>query len=240
MATGETVIGLRALAAPEEMREAVALQKAIWGFEDVELLPVRLFIVATKIGGQVFGAYDGKRMVGFSLAIPGVKPGARSYLHSHMVGVEQKYRNFGVGRMLKLRQREEAISRNLDLMEWTFDPLEVKNAYFNIERLGAIVRRFTRNQYGMTSSHLHRGLPTDRCTAEWMIQADRVERVLNGESAPRLPVVTRIAVPLNLELAHKEQARVSDAFSEHLGRGLAVTGFERGEAEGTYLLTEWP
>lgn len=222
------------------MRLAVALQKAIWGFEDIELLPVRLFVVATKIGGQVFGAYAGDKMVGFSLAIPGIKPGVRAYLHSHMVGVAQDYRDYGVGRMLKLRQRDEALSRGLDLMEWTFDPLEIKNAYFNIERLGAVVRRFVRNQYGMTTSHLHRGLPTDRCTAEWWIDSDRVKNVLAGETVPRSTVQARISVPLDLKLAHAEQARVSDQFSEYFERGLAVTGFERGSSEGTYLLTQWP
>lgn len=222
------------------MRTAVALQKSIWGFDDIELLPVRLFIVATKIGGQVFGAYDGRTMIGFSLAIPGIKPGARPYLHSHIVGVAPAYRNSGVGRMIKLRQREAAISSGLDLMEWTFDPLEIKNAYFNIERLGAIVRRFVRNQYGMTSSHLHRGLPTDRCTAEWWIQSERVTSVLNGGTPQRFPVEARIAVPLDLKLAHAEQSRVSDQFSEFFERGLAVTGFERGDRQGTYLLTQWP
>ena len=240
LATGETVIEVRALTTPAEMRTAVALQKSIWGFEDVDLLPPRLFIVATKIGGQVFGAYDGETMVGFSLAIPGIKPGVRSYLHSHMVGVAESHRNYGVGRMIKLRQREEALSRGIDLMEWTFDPLEVKNAYFNIERLGAIVRRFVRNQYGLTSSHLHRGLPTDRCTAEWWIQSDRVQGVLQGNPTPRLAVQARISVSLDLAVARAEQARIADQFSEHFERGLAVTGFERGVSEGTYLLTQWP
>ena len=240
LAKGETVIDVRALSTPEEMRTAVALQKSIWGFDDIELLPVRLFIVATKIGGQVFGAYHGHRMVGFSLAIPGLKPGARPYLHSHIVGVEPNFRDLGLGRTIKLRQREAAIAAGLDLMEWTFDPLEVKNAYFNIERLGAIVRRFVRNQYGMTSSHLHRGLPTDRCTAEWWIQSDRVDSILRGEQQPRLPVKGRVCVPLDLRLAHAAQARMSDQFCEYFDRGLVITGFERGEQEGTYLLTQWP
>jgi len=240
LATGERVIGVRALVTPAEMREAVALQKSIWGFADIELLPVRLFIVATKIGGHVFGAYDGSALVGFCLAIPGIKAGARPYSHSHMVGVAPSYRNYGVGRLLKLRQREDAIARGLDLMEWTFDPLEIKNAYFNIERLGAIVRRFVRNQYGTTTSHLHRGLPTDRCTAEWWMTSERVERVLGGEPPARLPVEARIRVPMDLGLAQAQQARVSDQFSEYFDRGLCVTGFERGATEGTYLLSPWP
>ncbi|MGH7487194.1 MAG: GNAT family N-acetyltransferase, partial [bacterium] len=161
------MIAVRALTEHKEFEEAVGLQKVIWGFEEIELLPVRLFVVAIKVGGQAFGAFDGERMIAFCLAIPGLKPGGRSYLHSHMLGVLPEYRNRGVGRLLKLEQRNDAIARGIELIEWTFDPLELKNAYFNIERLGAIVRRYVPNQYGTTSSHLHGGLPTDRCVAEW-------------------------------------------------------------------------
>lgn len=239
VASGEIVIDIRALTTPAEMHQAVALQKVIWGFEDVELLPVRLFTVATKIGGQAFGAFDNERMVGFCLAIPGVKPGASAYLHSHMLGVTASHRDYGIGRMLKLRQREDAIARGIELMEWTFDPLEIKNAYFNIERLGAVVRRFVRNQYGTTTSHLHRGMPTDRCTAEWWIQSPRVIGALSGASEDLNPVEARIAVPADPDLARAQQERVSGEFSEYFERGLAVTGFERSDSEGIYLLTKW-
>ena len=94
------------------------------------------------------------RMIAFCLAIPGLKPGGKPYLHSHMLGVLPEYRNAGIGRQLKLRQRDDALARGIDLIEWTFDPLEIKNAYFNVERLGAIVRRYVRNQYGTTSAAL--------------------------------------------------------------------------------------
>ena len=89
--------------------------------------------------------------------------------------------------MLKLRQREEALERGVQLVEWTFDPLELKNAFFNIERLGAIVRRYVLNQYGTTTSHLHGGLPTDRCVAEWHV-ATRVEwiRFSTGSGLPKM------------------------------------------------------
>src|SRR5688500_11969192 len=102
------MIAVRALTAHADLAEAVRLQKEIWGFGDIDLLPLRLFVVATKIGGQVFGAFDDDHMIGFLLAIPGVKPGGMSYLHSHMMGVLAPYRDKGIGRMLKLRQRTEA------------------------------------------------------------------------------------------------------------------------------------
>ncbi len=179
------MIEIRALSTEAEFAEAVDLQKRIWNFADIELLPVRLFVVANKVGGHSFGAYDGARMVGFLLAIPGIKAGATSYLHSHMLGVLSEYRDLGLGRKLKLRQRDDAIARGIDLVEWTFDPLEIKNAFFNMERLGAIVRRYVENQYGTTSSPLHGGLPTDRCTAEWWVASERVKRILAGEKPDR-------------------------------------------------------
>src|SRR3974377_968832 len=115
------MIQVRSLTEHDQFREAVSLQQEIWGFEDFELLPVRLFVVATKVGGQAFGAYDGGRMVGFCLSIPGLKAGGGYYLHSHMLGVVNEYRNSGVGRMLKLAQRDDALRRGIKLIEWTFD-----------------------------------------------------------------------------------------------------------------------
>lgn len=241
------MIEVRPLTQHAEFAEAVQLQQTIWGFEEIELLPVRLFVTATKVGGQAFGGFDGSRMIGFCLAIPGIKPPEKVYLHSHMLGVLKEYRDHGVGRMLKLAQREDAIRRGISLIEWTFDPLEIKNAYFNMERLGAIVRRFVFNQYGTTSSHLHGGLPTDRCFAEWHVNSDRVEAVLAGRAPERSPILARIEVPAEIyqikendvPRAREIQKRVSGAFEEHFSKGLAVTAFERTPESGTYLLSEW-
>src|SRR5262249_40593974 len=134
----------------EEMRACFALQKEVWNFSDAELVPVRLFVVGEKIGGQVIGAYDGKQLLGFAFALPGYR-GGHAYLHSHMVGVRKSYRDRGLGQRIKFFQRGDALGRGFELMEWTFDPLEIKNAYLNIERLGAIARRYNVNQYGITS-----------------------------------------------------------------------------------------
>ncbi|HTR36000.1 MAG TPA: GNAT family N-acetyltransferase [Bryobacteraceae bacterium] len=240
-------IEIRPLTAHAELQEAVRLQKQTWGFEDVELIPLRLFVVATKIGGQVFGAFDGKKMIGFCLAIPGLKAGGKTYLHSHMLAVAPEYRNAGVGRSLKLAQRDDALARGIELMEWTFDPLEIKNAFFNMERLGAIVRRYVLNQYGTTSSPLHGGLPTDRCTAEWWLKSARVEAILAGQPLKRNPIETRIAVPSDIATIRNAdpkralaiQTKVSDEFRAGFARGLAVIGFEKSEQAGTYLLGKW-
>jgi predicted GNAT superfamily acetyltransferase len=241
------MIEIRQLKTNPEFADAVKLQKAIWGFDDVDLLPVRLFVTASKIGGHSFGAYDGDRMVGFCIAIPGIKQGAKSYLHSHMLGVMKEYRDAGLGRKLKLAQRDDALRQGLDLIEWTFDPLEIKNAFFNIERLGAIVRRFVLNQYGTTSSPLNAGLPTDRCTAEWWLESDRVTALLEGREMPRNEVVARISITNDIYTikandyarARDIQQRVADQFLEYFAKNLAVTGFERSAENGTYLLSPW-
>jgi len=123
-----------------EFRQAVALQKDIWGFDDLDLVPSRIFVVAEKIGGHVLGAYDGRSLVAFAFALPGIRDG-HPYIHSHMLGVKEAHRNTGLGREMKLFQRELAISQGYELIEWTFDPLEIKNAFFNIEKLGAVALR---------------------------------------------------------------------------------------------------
>jgi predicted GNAT superfamily acetyltransferase len=241
------MIEVRALTQHAEFNAAVRLQQEIWGFDEIELLPVRLFVVATKIGGQAFGAYSGERMVGFCLAIPGLKPGGKYYLHSHMLGVRPEFRNSGVGRMLKMKQREDAISREIDLIEWTFDPLEIKNAYFNMERLGAIVRRYVLNQYGTTSSRLHGGLPTDRCIAEWWLKTPRVDAIVHDKPFERGPIEAKISVPADIakirehdsRRAREVQLRISEEFGQAFDRGLSVVGFERTEQAGNYVFGKW-
>ena len=240
-------IEIEALTTEQQFRDAVALQKTVWGFDEIELVPVRLFVVATKVGGQAFGAYTEGRMIAFCLALPGLKPGPKSFLHSQMLGVLPEFRDAGIGRRLKLRQREDALARGIDLIEWTFDPLEIKNAYFNMQRLGAIVRRYVRNQYGTTSSHLHGGLPTDRCTAEWWVASERVRSIVNGDPYENPAIVERIQVPANIaeirrtdpKRARAIQAEISECFESAFSRKLAVLGMDRSDEFGTYLLGEF-
>ena len=249
MAGSQAVIEIRQMCQFEEFAEAVRLQQTIWGFADSEMLPLRSFVVYREIGGQLFGAYDGDEMVGFLIAVPGIKPGPRPYLHSHMLGVLPARRNSGIGRRLKLRQREEALERGIELIEWTFDPLELKNAFFNLERLGAVVRQYSENQYGVTDSPLHGGLPTDRCIAEWWVDSPRVRAVLAGEAVERrTEEAERIVFPADIARIRSEdpghareiQKTNGEKFQRAFERGLAVTGFERSETEGAYLLEPWP
>ena len=181
----------------EEMHACLELQREVWNFTDAELVPLRLFVVAEKVGGQVIGGFEGKELVAFALSVPGMRAG-HCYLHSHMLAVRQSYRNSGLGRRMKLFQREEALSRGFELIEWTFDPLEIKNAYLNIERLGAIARRYNINQYGITSSPFQGGLPTDRLIAEWWLKSKRVETFLATGKKPEFQRERIIAVPAEI------------------------------------------
>jgi predicted GNAT superfamily acetyltransferase len=241
------MIEIHQLTQLEEFASVVRLQREIWGFDDVELLPQRLFVVADKIGGQILGAFDNGKMVAFCLGIPGLKAGGKYYIHSHMMGVLPPYRNSGLGRRLKLEQRLWALGHDVELIEWTFDPLQLKNAFFNIERLGVIIRRYVHNQYGTTTSALHGGLPTDRLVPEWWIRSPRVEAMTAGRTFDRNPTQGRISIPSNInDLIQSDPARarqiqqdVGDRFDEHFRAGLAVIGFEKSEDSGTYLLGTW-
>jgi len=245
--TGEVTI--RKCEALAEMQACFALQKEVWKFADADLIPVRMLVVAAKIGGQVIGAFHANELIGFALAIPGMRNGY-CYLHSQMLAVRQQYRNGGLGRRMKLYQREEALSRGFELMEWTFDPLEIKNAYLNIEKLGAIARRYNVNQYGITSSPLQGGLPTDRLVAEWWMKSKRVEAVLGEEPRAGFECRARIEVPAEIyewkaEAATRKQAlavqdRNREQFHRAFAEGLSVLGYERDEyGNGRFLLGDW-
>jgi predicted GNAT superfamily acetyltransferase len=233
----------------DELRACVALQKEIWNFSDAELVPLRMFVVAEKVGGQVMGAFAGDRMVGFALSVPGTRSG-RVYLHSHMLAVAREHRNGGLGRRLKLLQREDALDRGIELIEWTFDPLEIKNAYLNIEKLGAIARRYTINQYGITSSPLQGGLPSDRLIAEWWLKSRRVETLLETGKIPAFTPQSAIEVPAQIyewKSAEETRARAKQVqehnrnqFLQAFERGFDVLGYERDVAgNGKFLLGDW-
>ena len=242
-------IVLRRCQGLDELRACVALQKEVWDFTDAELVPLRMFVVADKVGGQVMGAFDGDVMVGFALSVPGTRSG-HVYLHSHMLAVRKDHRNGGLGRRLKMLQREDALARGIELIEWTFDPLEIKNAYLNIEKLGAIARRYTINQYGITSSPLQGGLPSDRLIAEWWLKSKRVETLLAkgknltvvSESTVTVPaqLYEWKATPGTLGQAGQVQERNREQFLRAFSQGLAVLGYERdSEGNGSYLLGHW-
>jgi predicted GNAT superfamily acetyltransferase len=189
--------------------------------------------------------------VGFAMSLPGYRDG-RAYMHSHMLAVREQYRNAGVGRRLKLAQRADALARGIDRMEWTFDPLEIKNAHLNIARLGAISRRYRPDFYGHSTSPLQGGLPTDRLVAEWWLRSPRVRQRLGEEpeksETSASDSAERIEVPHAVydwkrdagqrKLAEALQTRNRIALESAFARGLAVTGYERtAQGDGRFLLS---
>lgn len=241
----------------EELEACVQLQIETWGYDDSDVIPRKTFLVAQSIGGQVIGAFDkeiagdgAKSLVGFVFSLPGIKVGLgmpRAYLHSHMLAVKHDYQNRGLGRELKLEQRREALSRGIRHIEWTFDPLEIKNAFLNINRLGAIVRSYRPDFYGVSSSRLQGGLPTDRLVAEWWLDSRRVQSSIAGQAPIVNEIKERIKVPAPIyewkssetgrERALAVQAENRSKFQEAFSQGLAVLGFTRDtEGNGVFEL----
>jgi predicted GNAT superfamily acetyltransferase len=247
-ATPTTDIHIQPLTSLEHFERCVVLQIEVWGYSDGDVIPRRVFVVAQRIGGQVIGAFDGNTLIGFAMSLPGYRDG-KSYLHSHMLAVLPQYRNLGIGRRLKLAQRDDAIVRGFHLMEWTFDPLEIRNAHLNIARLGVIVRRYQPDFYGPSSSPLQGGLPTDRLYAEWWLRSERVAGILREEAQP-IKVLERVTVPHTIyqwkqdaqqrSLAIAVQTGNREALQSAFRRGLAVIGYERDEqGNGNFLLGHW-
>lgn len=240
----ELSVEFRPCRSHDDFRACLTVQQAVWNDPDLDV-PFTLFVVAAETGGQVIGAFEHGRMIGFSLALPALH-GARPYLHSHKTAVLAEAQNCGVGRGLKRAQRADAIARGIDWMEWTFDPLEIRNAHFNLMRLGAVVRRYVPNCYGVTASPLHGGLPTDRLVAEWDLRAERVERCLKNQPPLVQPDTRaeRIAVPTaigdikrnDLAAARQIQNRVREAFQHWFGQGYVAVALEISPDAAQYVL----
>jgi predicted GNAT superfamily acetyltransferase len=255
------MIVIRSCQGQAELEACVQLQVETWGYDPTDVIPRKAFLVWQKVGGQVIGAFDTEiagagdeggpeSLVGFVLALPGIKFGAeanagaaepRPYLHSHMMAVKEGYRNRGLGVRLKLEQRKDALKRGIRLIEWTFDPLEIKNAFLNIHKLGAVVRSYFEDFYGVSSSRLQAGLPTDRLLAEWRLDSPHVLAILEGGAKNSLVVEEVIQVPATIyewkaseaerERALAIQMENRQKFLEAFSRGLAVIGFVR-DADG--------
>jgi predicted GNAT superfamily acetyltransferase len=243
-----------------DFHACVALQREIWGEDPLEVEPATMFVVAAHTGGQVLAAYAGDVLAGFVLAVAGIRDG-QPYLHSHMAGVKDGFRDQGIGRKLKLFQREEALQRGIRLIQWTFDPLEIRNAHFNLNRLGAIARHYQANLYGVTTSPLHRGLRTDRLLAEWHLDSPRVAAAIkdgsrtlpegledvgpSGTSPVHIEVPSQIPYGVGGNTSTEPsdvtslQDRLHREFTTHFARGYAATSLIPG-THPAYVLTRIP
>jgi len=224
---------IRPLTEISEFQQCVELQRRTWGMDDIDLLPPRIYLVQTHIGGLVLGAFEGDRIIAFLNAMPGIRKGM-PYWHSLTMAVHPDYWNSGIGSSLKLAQRDAARQRGIKLIQWTYDPLQSKNAYLNINKLGAIVRTYHPNLYGVTTAELFQGLDTDRVIAEWWVDQPHIG--LAGD-------VRRVFIPADIQSLKKQslksaqdvQQRVREQFLKNLQDDYFAAGFERTDEWSAYL-----
>jgi len=231
----------------EQFDRCVALQREAFGLPDLELSPRRHLIVSRQAGGWTLGAFVADRMVGFVHHLAAVR-GNEIFGYSHVMAVAKDYQNKGVGARLKWAQRERALSEGRKLIKWTWDPMLARNAHFNLNRLGATVENYLDDFYGIDYGADERlGLPSDRLSAEWRIDSDRVHALARGAEAPFVGErVATIAVPADWNAlvesdahrAREEQTRVREEFKRAFVDGLVCAGFERGQEQSRYVLFE--
>jgi predicted GNAT superfamily acetyltransferase len=241
---------IRECATVEEFDACVALQREAFGLPDLELSPRRNLIVARSAGGWTLGAYDGGRLVGFVLTQVAVRGRAEVAGYSHMMAVARGYQNRGVGARLKWSQRARALSEGRRFIHWTWDPLQSRNAHFNLNRLGVVVWSYAENFYGTDYSTVtgkfgaSLGLDSDRLIAEWKLDSPRVEALARGERAEDLGEPTAaVEIPTDwgslvredADAARAELLRVRTEFQAALARGLYCAAFDRDAARPRYL-----
>lgn len=207
---------IRELTTPEEFEGCLNLQRDGFGWSDVELMPMRFFVVSRHIGGVVLGAFEDDTLVGFLSAIPGLREGI-PYWHSHMLAVTRASRDSGIGFQLKQAQKDRALRQGVRRIEWTFDPLASRNAYLNIEKLGVVVRRYYPGFYGGDS---------DRLIAEW--QLDEPRPIVGND-------VRWVTIPAAHEAAQAERIRVREEFLANFKDGFFVAAFERAGDSSHYV-----
>lgn len=247
-------IQIRECTTIEEFDSCVALQKEAFGLPDLEISPRRHLIVSRQAGGWTLGAFVADRMVGFVHHLIAVRPDNEIYGYSHMMAVAKDYQNKGIGARLKWAQREKALSQGRTFIKWTWDPMQARNAHFNLNRLGVTVDTYQDNFYGTDyfadptqDVEKRPGLRSDRLYARWDLNSPRVEALGAGEipvivaepvAAVAIPAEWSALVKRDPQRARDVQARVREEFKAAFARGLVCAAFARGEEESRYLLFE--
>ncbi len=247
----EPEITIRECVSVKELGECVAVQREIFALPEVEISPVRHFVVTRGAGGFTLGAFADDDLIGFVLSVPAFS-GNKKFFYSHMTAVKREFQSHGVGAQLKWAQRAEALARGVDHIKWTFQPTQARNAYFNLEKLGAVVRDYQPNFYGTDYSTLHKqggnlGIDSDRLFAEWNLTSEKVIALSKGENfAEKGSIVRTIEIPNDWntlvendpEAAIAEQKRIKTEFQTAFAEGLIAKGFERSQSDPKFLLFE--
>ena len=233
----------------DQLAGCVDLQREVFALPEVELSPVRHFVVTKNAGGFTLGAWDGDKLAGFVLSVPAVVRGERAF-YSHMTGVRTEYQSHGIGAKLKWAQRQRALADGVKYIKWTFEPVKSRNAYFNLEKLGAVVLEYEPDFYGVdytTAAHTGKniGLASDRLFAEWRLESPKVVALAAGEkyvepgepdAEVRLMSDWAALVEADPEAALAEQLRIRREFETAFADGLVGRGFRRDVTHPAYLL----
>lgn len=242
-------IEIREVASIEELQSCVELQRKVFGLPDIEISPVRHLIVTKSAGGFTLAAFHEDKIIGFVLSVPMFK-GEQRALYSHMTAVDPKYQNLGIGAKLKWAQREKALQQGITYIKWTFQPVQARNAFFNLERLGAIVKHYVPNFYGTDyifteGKQAKYGLDSDRLFAEWFLEDPKVVALSKGQKHEETREIAReIQIPVDWDQllkqdpkrAIEEQNRIKREFQEAFADGLICRGFKRDDKNPRYLL----
>lgn len=245
----ENNIEIRRCSSVETLQQCVALQRATFALPEIEVSPVRHFIVTEHAGGFTLGAFNGAELVGFVLSVAAFF-GNERFFYSHMAAVKRDFQGSGIGARLKWAQRETALTRGVRFIKWTFQPVQARNAFFNLEKLGVTIRNYEPNFYGTdygaaAGQTAKIGLDSDRLFAEWHLETEKVRRLAAGKSAAEEnPPVKTIAVPTDwnalvksdIETAAAVQSRIKKEFQTVFAENLVCRGFERSETDPKYLL----
>ena len=235
----------------EEFDKCVRLQREAFGLPDLEISPRRHLIVTRRAGGWTLGAFAGDALVGFVHHLIAIRERDEIIGYSHMMAVAKDYQNRGVGAQLKWAQRARALSEGRKFIKWTWDPMQARNAYFNLNRLGVTVRSYGENFYGTdystipgeTQQSVH--LDSDRLFAGWELDSKRVALLAEGRAPDPDPApLATIEIPPDWSAlmrrdaitAQREQLRVRAEFAAAFAAGLVCAGFQRDETHPRYLL----
>ena len=230
-----------------ELAACVDLQREVFALPEIEISPVRHFVVTKNAGGSALGAFSDGELVGFVLSVPAFLRGEKAF-YSHMTAVRPEFQSFGIGARLKWAQRKGALAENIKVIKWTFEPVKARNAFFNLEKLGAIVTQYQENFYGTdyaASVDQKIGLASDRLFAEWHLESEKVRELAERRSfTEKVEAAARIAIPADwtklvrsdAKKALDEQHRVRSEFQSAFAAGLVGRGFVRDEAAPHFLL----
>ncbi|MBA2621418.1 MAG: hypothetical protein H0U87_09480 [Acidobacteria bacterium] len=244
-------IKIREVSSVEDLGECVRLQREVFALPDLEISPVRHLIVTKAAGGFTLGAFTAEnKLVGFVLSVPAFR-GAERAFYSHMTAVDADFQNMHIGARLKWAQRERALSENVSFIKWTFQPVQARNAFFNLERLGVEIKSYAANFYGTDYSTAvgararKLGIDSDRLFAEWNLMGEKVVALSKGEKFTEAgETVKEIEIPNDWnalvektpQKAIAEQTRIKQEFQTAFAQNLVCRRFERNKENPKYLL----